>query len=72
MGLKSIWNNHGVHKQICFKVYEWFQNLTETYSYVDTINIGKSYEGRDVKVVRMSKDLNAKRPAIFIDSSKIA
>ncbi|XP_021961619.1 carboxypeptidase B [Folsomia candida] len=50
-------------------MYEWFQNLTEAHSFVHVYTIGQSTEGRDIKVVRLSKDPSANKPAMFIDSA---
>ncbi|XP_044732015.1 carboxypeptidase B-like isoform X2 [Chrysoperla carnea] len=60
---------------LTFKQYErfdtitWFlRNLTNLYpDIVQLINIGKSYEGRDLEVLKISSGGNEDKPAIFID-----
>lgn len=43
-------------------------HLAETYpEFVKIIDIGKSYEGRDLKMIHISKPSDVKKPKIFID-----
>ncbi|XP_044731558.1 carboxypeptidase B-like [Chrysoperla carnea] len=61
--------------RISFKQYERFdtitgylRNLTNLYpNLVKLINIGKSYEGRDLEVLKISSGGNGNKPAIFVD-----
>lgn len=56
-------------------IYNYLEHLQSTYSdIVDLITIGKSSEGREMRVIRISsgksKDMSLK-PAIWIDGGKM-
>lgn len=42
--------------------------MAQTYpKLISLVNIGKSYEGRDMNLIKISSGGNGKNPAIFID-----
>lgn len=50
-------------------VYSWLEDLERNYSSVKLINIGKSTEGRDLIVVKISSGGNSTKPSFWIDGT---
>lgn len=48
-------------------MYEFFDYLERTYNFVSIESIGKSYEGRDMKVVKVCKEGCGRKKAVWID-----
>nr|XP_022916599.1 carboxypeptidase B-like [Onthophagus taurus] len=46
----------------------YLDNLSQKYGYVSVESLGKTFEGRDIKVVKISTGGNFDKPAIFIDA----
>lgn len=50
------------------EIYEWLDNIFSTYPDVtEEFSIGKSYEGRDIRGIKISHGSN--KPGIFIESN---
>ncbi|XP_065315135.1 carboxypeptidase B-like [Gordionus sp. m RMFG-2023] len=50
------------------EVYYWFEFLAEKYpKLVTIIDIGESYEGRRMKILKIGRDTGSKKPAFFVD-----
>ena len=48
-------------------MYSYFDFLARNYSFLTTEVIGKSYEGRDMKVVKVCKEGCGNKKAVWID-----
>merc|ERR1719158_270023 len=49
-------------------IYGWLDYLETTYDFVETEIIGQSYEGQDMRVVKVCKGGFGRKPAMWIDS----
>jgi hypothetical protein len=51
------------------EVYAWTDALAEEFpQYAKTSTIGKTYEGRDIKIITMSTDPAANKPTLWFDA----
>ena len=48
-------------------IYTYFDYLEETFDYVSTEIVGQSYEGRDIRVVKVCKGGCGSKKAVWID-----
>jgi murein tripeptide amidase MpaA len=49
-------------------IYGWIDQMKHTYNdYVTVLNIGKSYEGRDLKAMKISISSNSSKKALWFD-----
>lgn len=46
-------------------IYDWLEHLASGYEFVSTVVLGKSYEGRPIKGVKVERD--AANPTIFVE-----
>jgi len=60
------WDSYGTLDDI----YEFLNSIAANYSFVEVRDIGKSFEDRDLKVLKISKPSSfADKPAIWIDAA---
>ena len=59
------WDKYHDHDTI----NEFIDELASTYDFVNTVSIGKTTEGRDLKVIQIAK-AGAGKPNVFIDAGK--
>ena len=48
----------------------WMDELADQYDFAETEIIGKSYEGRDLKIIKLCKGGCGNKPAIWLDGGK--
>jgi len=48
-------------------IYGWFDYLETTFDYLETENIGQSYEGQDMIIMKVCKGGCGNKPAMWID-----
>lgn len=52
------------------EIYSWMDSLMEEYAgIVSSFSIGKSYEGREIRGLRINTDVTARKKSIFFEST---
>ncbi|XP_038206619.1 zinc carboxypeptidase-like [Zerene cesonia] len=66
---EMFWTNY----QTLEDIYDWFYHLAETHSdIVSIIQAGKSYEGRNITGVKISRGSGSGKKAFFIEGGQVA
>jgi len=59
----SFWQKY----QNLSAIYDYLDKLEQNYDFVSTENIGKTYEGRDMKIAKVCKGVCGYKKAVWID-----
>ena len=60
------WDKYHPHDVI----NEFIDELASTYEFVDSVSIGKTEEGRDIRVIQIAK-AGPGKPNVFIDAGEL-
>merc|ERR1711997_1301964 len=60
---KMTWDDYYTHDEIL----QFMEDTAATFDYAETEIIGKSYEGRDMKVLKICRGGCGNKPAVWLD-----